>query len=118
VEPTSAPDEDPTVDDLRPETIEGVATRLVDSFSFEELVYRECELDALWTLCDIALEMAALRSRGHHTGPWEAVPVDDEASLVMLRSMFEQAHELAVGAHTHEAAKILQEAARLAASWS
>lgn len=112
------PQEDPAVDDLRPETIEGVAARLVDSFSFEELVYRECELDALWTLCDIALEMATLRSRGQHTGRWEAVPVDDEANLVRLRSMFEQAHEFAVGARTHEAAEILREAARLCASWS
>ena len=48
-------EDDPVIEDMSPATIAGVASRLLASDTFEELVYRECELDALWTLADIAI---------------------------------------------------------------
>lgn len=111
-------DDDPVIEDLLPETIEGVAKRLLVSSTFEELVYRECELDALWTLCDIALEMVALRESGHYERPWQGIPTGDASNLVTLRAMFEEAHEFAADARTEDAARVLRDAARLCASWS
>jgi hypothetical protein len=111
-------EDDPIVDDLLPETIEGVASRLLVSDSFEKLVYRECELDALWTLADIAIEMIALRETGHRIKAWQAVPEGSETTLVKLRSLLEQAHDLTTIAQPIQAAEVLREAARLTASWS
>jgi hypothetical protein len=111
-------EDDPIVDDLLPETIEGVASRLLVSDSFEKLVYRECELDALWTLADIAIEMAALRETGHRIKAWQAVPEGSETNLVKLRSLLERAHDLTTIAQPIQAAEVLREAARLTASWS
>jgi hypothetical protein len=49
---------------------------------------------------------------------WQDLPAGSETDLVMVRALFEQAHELAVDAQTHEAAAALHEAARLCSSWS
>jgi hypothetical protein len=111
-------EDDPIIQDLLPETIEGVAARLLVSDSFEELVYRECELDALWTLADIAIGVTAAQQTGHMVKAWQDLPAGSETDLVMVRALFEQAHELAVDAQTHEAAAALHEAARLCSSWS
>ena len=115
-----APDvgEDPVIEDLSPATIEGVATRLAHSSTFAELVSRECELDALWTLADIAIEMTALRETGHRIKAWQAVPEGSETNLVKLRSLLERAHDLTTIAQPIQAAEVLREAARLTASWS
>jgi hypothetical protein len=111
-------EDDPIIEDLSPATITGVASRLIASDSFEELVYRECELDALWTLADIAIKMIALQETGHAPEAWQALPENSGPNLVTLRALFEQSHELAVDARTEQAAAVLQEAARLRASWS
>lgn len=111
-------EDDPIIDDLLPETIEGVAARLMVSDSFEKLVYRECELDALWSLADIAIEMTALRETGHRIKAWQVLPEGSEMNLVMLRSLLERAHVLTVIAEPVQAAEVLHEAARLCASWS
>ena len=111
-------EDDPLIEDLLPETIEGVAARLLVSDSFEELVYRECELDALWTLADIAISVIAHRETGHVPKAWRDFPEGSGETLERLRSLLEQAHELAVDAKTAEAATILHAAATLCASWS
>jgi hypothetical protein len=111
-------EDDPIIEDLLPETIEGVAARLLLSDTFEELVYRECELDALWTLADIAISVIAHRETGHVPEAWQSFPEGSGETLVRLRSLLEQAHELAVDGGTTEAAAILHAAALLCASWS
>ena len=111
-------EDDPIVSDLLPETIEGVADRLLTSDTFEKRVYRECELDALWSLADIAIEMTALRETGVRIKAWQAIPEGGERNLVMLRALLERAHDLTVLARPLAAAEVLREAARLCASWS
>lgn len=111
-------EDDPIVCDLLPETIEAVAARLLVSDTFEKLVYRECELDALWSLADIAVEMMTLKETGNRIKAWQVLPENSERNLVMLRAMLESAHDLTVAAKPVEAAAVLREAARLCASWS
>ena len=111
-------EDEPIIEDLLPETIEGVAARILVSNTFEERVYRECELDALWTLADIAISVEAHRETGHVPAAWQQLPEGSGETLVRLRSLLEQAHELAVDGGTTEAAAILHAAALLCASWS
>lgn len=49
------------IEALTPDAIEAVITRFESSTDFSHLVYRESELDALWSLAD----MAAQRSEPH-----------------------------------------------------
>jgi hypothetical protein len=60
-------DEDPRIEDLEPATLLALATRLEHSVGFAERVYRECELDALFTLADLATRMARLDGDGSPT---------------------------------------------------
>lgn len=98
--------------------MEAVASRLLVSDTFEKLVYRECELDALWSLADIAVEMMTLKETGNRIAAWQPVSDNGERNLVMLRALLEKAHDLTVAARPIEAAEVLREAAQLSASWS
>jgi hypothetical protein len=46
------------VEGLSPETVEAVIDRIHASTDFDHLVYRESEVDALWSLADMAARRA------------------------------------------------------------
>jgi hypothetical protein len=103
-----APDlEDPIIEDFSPATIEGVATRLANSTSFTELVSRECELDALWTLCDIALSQSTTRTSSSAEG-------GDREALLGIRTLLGEAVSALSGSHHDEATRLMHEASALA----
>ena len=67
------------VTELTPETLLGIAERLDAASTFEDQIYRESEIDALWTLVDIRLRQAELagddalaRWRSLHARLWVA----------------------------------------------
>lgn len=104
------------IEDLLPATIEGVADRLLTSRTFEELVYRESEMDALFTLVDIAIKTAR---HGNEIGP----PPDPalliaSPDLYRLRDLIFAAHDLTHEDQQDEAAALLRKAAAIARSWS
>jgi hypothetical protein len=106
-------DSDPAVDDLQPETIEGVATRTAESRGFAELVYRECEINALWSLADIGLSGAAHRA----TGSWKVGRSQlSQSLLARLRDRFEEAYLLLADSSTSEASRVLVDAAALSST--
>ncbi|MBO0893388.1 MAG: hypothetical protein J2O39_03340 [Acidimicrobiales bacterium] len=110
-------EEDEVVSDLLPATIEGVARRLRGSQGFVQLVYRESELDALWSLADLAVGKAA-----EHEPPEEAGPLGVEGAgpedRRQLRDLIHEAHDLVAASRTNEAAELLTRAASLCSSWS
>jgi hypothetical protein len=104
------------IENLLPATIEGVAARLLTSQTFEELVYRESEMDALFTLVDIAIKTAR---HGNEIGP----PPSPDAlvispDLYRLRDLIFEAHDLTHDDQVERAAALLREAAEIARSWS
>lgn len=107
----AADDSDPTVEDLRPETIDAVADRTARSSGFSELVYRECEINALWSLADIALTAAFRRSGG-------GTAAHPPSRLARLRELFEEAYRLLACARNAEASQVLARAAALSAAGS
>jgi hypothetical protein len=108
-----APDlEEPIIEDFSPATIEGVAKRLAHSATFTELVSRECELDALWTLCDIALNHMPA---GSAATPNPSSPeVSDRETLLGLRTLIGEAVSALSGSHLDDASRLVLEAATLA----
>jgi hypothetical protein len=104
----NAPDlEEPIIEDFSPATIEGVATRLASSTTFTELVSRECELDALWTLCDIALSQSSARS--------SSSPEHGERdTLLGIRTLLGEAVTALSGSHHDDATRLMHEASALA----
>lgn len=87
------------VEDLAPATVEAVIARLHSSTDFNHLVYREAELDALWSLAD----MAARRSEPHAERLvellWSAHDLVGEgrpdAAAMELRQVLAQVQQLA-----------------------
>jgi len=110
-------EQDPIIEDLSPATITGVATRLASSTTFTELISRECELDALWTLCDIALDYTASNrdvssdEQRHHIA-------NERATLEGLRTLIGEAISSLGSSNNDEAARLVHEAAGLASSLS
>ncbi len=104
------------IENLLPATLEGVADRLVTSHTFQELVYRESEMDALFTLVDIAIKTAR---HGNTIGP-PPVPGALLASpdLYTMRDLIFAAHDMTHDDQTVEAAGLLREAAAIERSWS
>jgi hypothetical protein len=100
------------VADLRPASFEAIADRLLVSTTFEELVYRESEMDALFTLADIAVKEEE-RARAE-TLPVGADPSAAEQHLRSLRTLIFEAHDLSHDDQNEEAARILRMAAELA----
>jgi hypothetical protein len=109
-----APDigEDPVIEDLSPATFEGLATRLTHSASFAELVSRECELDALWTLCDIELTYSHGGSAASQTPGSEAT--SSREILLGLRTLVGEALSALAASDLDETARLVLEASALA----
>lgn len=106
-------DSDPAVDDLQPETIKAVAERTAGAEGFAELVYRECEINALWSLADIGLSGASHRS----AGAWKVGESQlSRALLARLRERFEEAYLLLADSATAEASRVLVDAAALSST--
>lgn len=106
-------DSDPAVDDLQPETIEAVAERTAQSEGFAELVYRECEINALWSLADIGLSGLSHRSSGKWTVGGSQL---SRSLLARLRDRFEEAYELLADSAVSEASRVLVDAAALSST--
>jgi hypothetical protein len=66
--------------DFSPETLRQIADRLEASTRFEHFVYREAELDAVWSLTGFAMR-------------WEKDPSRRDA-VALLRSVAHRAHDL------------------------
>jgi hypothetical protein len=113
-----APDvgEDPVIEDLSPATIEGVATRLALSTSFAELVSRECELDALWTLCDIELSYSHGGSAATPASGSQAA--DDRNTLLGLRTLIGEALSALAASNLDETTRLVLEASSVAGTRS
>ncbi len=85
------------VEELTPVTVSEVAARIAVAVDFEDLVYRESEIDALWSLADIARRDAAL-----------ARSADAERWAEVLR-LIGTAHDLIPDGRCAEAATILRQ---------
>ena len=107
--------EDPVIEDLAPSTISAVADRIETSKSFTEMISRECELDALWTLCDVALDYTS-SSAGDGVGGLGELDSDDRANLEQVRSLIGEAITVLGAAQNAAASAILRQAATLAES--
>jgi hypothetical protein len=104
------------IENLLPGTIEGVAERLLTSHTFQELVYRESEMDALFTLVDIAIKTARHGNTiGPPPEPGAAVASPD---LYAMRDLIFAAHDMTHDDQTVDAAGLLRQAAAIARSWS
>lgn len=111
---SSVGDQDPEIEDLSPETIGAVADRLETSKTFTDLISRECELDALWTLCDVALDYSASETGDGIGGLGELTSADRE-NLEQVRSLIGQAISLMGASELGGAGSLLRQAAGLAA---
>lgn len=85
------------VEELTADVMRAVADRVAVAVSFTDLVYRESEIDALWSLADIA-------ARGQAPGA---------PRLRALRDELGRAHDLLPDGRRAEAAEILRKAADL-----
>ncbi len=83
-----------TVTDFSPETLSSIIEHLEQSTSFEHLVYREAELDAIWSATSFFLTQAR--------DPTE------RATLSRLHQAAHQAHDLVGEGRAAEAAGILR----------
>jgi len=87
------------VTELTAATLTGIAERLDVATTFEDQIYRESEIDALWTLVDIQVRQAEL------AGPDGA---DRLARWVDLRERLWTAHDLIPEGRCRESATILR----------
>jgi len=102
------------IEGLTSETIEGVALRLRDSKTFTARTNREAELDALWTLADIASNgMRSAQWMGAAFPPLEALPRATADDFATLSELIFRAHDLNADDRADEAADVLIEAAQL-----
>ena len=65
--------DDDGIGDLAPRTLLEVAGRLDVAGSFEDLIYRESEVDALWTLVDLEARRAELDGAVEEAQRWAGV---------------------------------------------
>lgn len=92
------------VQDLSPATLRALIGLLEASTSFEHLVYRESEMDALWTQADMAVRAA----RARHAAP------DELESLGRLFAAAQAAHDLVAEEQPRQAAARLRDVLPLA----
>lgn len=85
------------VTDLEPETILAVAERTAAATTFEDFIYRESEVDAMWTQVDILIRHAELNES------------PDLERLNRLRDKMWKAHDLIAASKPAEAAAILRD---------
>ena len=83
-----------TVADFSSETLQSMIAHLQFSTAFEHLVYREAELDALWTI----------------TGFYLRAPPDSDQrrQVILLHDGAHQAHDLVADGRPRDAAAILR----------
>ena len=94
VTPVVNPGDIVTVMDFSAETLRDMVAHLEVSRSFEELVYREAELDAIWSITGFALENV----QGSEL----------RESVSRLHEAAHQAHDLTAAGRPREAAAILR----------
>jgi hypothetical protein len=95
-------DDAPPIEELSCESLEATAQRLVSARSFEQFVYRECEMDALFSLADIAIASLGAKDASADT-------------LAQVRALIFEAHDLSHDEEMAEAAVLLRRAATLLA---
>jgi hypothetical protein len=96
----------PVIDRLDSVTILGVAERLKSASTFEDFVYRESEMDALFTLADIALNES--RDEDRRNGAYHT-------DLVAIRDLVFAAHDFTHDSNVGQATELLEQAAHIAA---
>jgi TPP-dependent pyruvate/acetoin dehydrogenase alpha subunit len=72
-----------SIDDFAPQTLRALSERIRRSTSEEQLVYREAEIDEVWRLIDIALDLARQELRN-----------EDAARLEQLKTLAWEVHDL------------------------
>jgi hypothetical protein len=98
------------IEDLSPATLAGVAERLrTATAGFVSLINRESELDALWTLADVA----AGRMRQASAPPRPELPRATLQDLSTLCDLLFRAHDCNAEGDHERAADLVAEAARL-----
>ena len=107
------------IDDLSSSTLEAVADKLAESSTFEELVYRESEMDTLFSLVDIALATHRGRTSRGGGSTTDAISVGgvelSYADLVALRDAITEAHDLTHDQQVTRASSVLRGAAQIVA---
>ena len=88
------------IEDFSNETLLGLAQRLEQSESFEQLILREMELDEIWRRVDTAM------TNEQNAGL-------DVAGLERVRKLVFEAHDLAADGNPREAANRLRQAMTL-----
>ena len=83
-----------TVTDVSPETLREIIAHLEASTGFEHLVYRESELDAVWSITGFALK-------------YESNAIRREA-IARLHEIAHVAHDLVADRRPQEAAEMLK----------
>ncbi|HUY05795.1 MAG TPA: hypothetical protein VMU99_00850 [Acidimicrobiales bacterium] len=95
------------IEALTSETIRQIARRLNQTRSFEEFVYRESEMDALFSLADIAISTSR---ESEHPVLANNVPL---ARLRQLRELIFEAHDATHDNEVDTACELLERAAQL-----
>jgi hypothetical protein len=83
-----------TVRDFSPETLAAIAAQLEASIDFEHLVYREAELDAIWSITGFFLAQGA--------------DATDRDAVKRLHAGAHRAHDLVGEGRPREAAALLR----------
>jgi hypothetical protein len=83
-----------SVTDFSPETLRSIVTHLEVSTDFEHLVYREAELDALWTITGFFLRDTADSAQ--------------RRQVELLHESSHQAHDLVAACRPVDAAALLR----------
>lgn len=86
------------VTELVPETLLGIAERLEEASTFADQIYRESEIDALWTLVDIQVRQAELAGDAEALDRWRE-----------LHRRLWVAHDLIPDGRCAESAAVLRE---------
>ena len=94
VEPAPNPSHIVAISDLSPQTLRELVAHLEVSTDFEHLVYRESELDALWSISGFALK-------------FDLSP-PDRAGIARLHDLVLVAHDLVADGRPREAAQVLR----------
>ena len=97
----------PRIDELSAASIRDVARRLNHSSGFTELVYRESEMDALFTLADIAISTARSAPANSSTDQRR------QGHIAEIRGLIFKAHDCSHDDETVQAAALLEHAAVL-----
>ena len=95
------------IETLTSETIRQVIERLAQATTFEEFVYRESEMDALFGLADIAL---TTRRESEHPPLAHNVSL---ATLRQVRQLIFDAHDASHDSDVKSANELLERAAKL-----